>query len=162
MLICVTALVSLFATILESDPESYADQVIVEKAKRRLTLVCGARILKEYRIALGTEPTGSKQCQGDNRTPEGTYIIDSRNMNSRYHRALHVSYPNDADRRAAKRLGCKPGGDIMIHGLPTGYTWLGQDHSRVDWTQGCIAVTNAEIEEIWKLVRNGTSLLIKP
>jgi murein L,D-transpeptidase YafK len=162
MLSCKAALVSLFAILLGSTSEKYADRIIVEKAKRRLILVGGARVLKEYRIALGTEPTGHKQCQGDNRTPEGVYVIDSRNLNSQYHRALHISYPNDADRRAAKKRGCKPGGDIMIHGLPKGYSWLGHDHSRVDWTQGCIAVTNAEIEEIWKLVRNGTRVLIKP
>ncbi len=155
-------IVSLFATLLGSNLAAYADRIVVEKAKRRLILMCGAEVLKEYRIALGAQPTGPKQCQGDNRTPEGKYVIDGRNMNSHYHRALHISYPNEADRLGARKQGCKPGGAIMIHGLPKGYGWIGQAHSRVDWTQGCIAVTNDEIEEIWKLVRNGMPVEIKP
>ncbi len=156
------AIVTLFATLLATDSARYADRVVVEKAKRRLILMCGVEVLKEYRIALGTQPTGAKQCEGDNRTPEGKYVIDGRNTNSHFHRALHISYPNEADRQEARKRGCKPGGDIMIHGLPKGYRWIGQAHSRVDWTQGCIAVSNDEIDEIWKLVRNGTSVEIKP
>ena len=136
--------------------------VIVQKEARRLSILQGDRTLKTYRIALGRQPRGRKECQGDDRTPEGSYIIDSRNRNSGYHRALHVSYPNAADRKAAEKKGCNPGGDIMIHGLPNGYGWLGRTHTARDWTQGCIAVTNAEIEEIWKLVPNGTRLEIRP
>ena len=115
-----------------------------------------------YRIALGGQPYGAKRCAGDNRTPEGLYTIDSRNAASAFHRALHVSYPNPADREAARRLGCRPGGDIMIHGLPKGYAWLGKAHAVHDWTRGCIAVTNGEIEQIWRLVPNGTRVEIKP
>lgn len=122
----------------------------------------GDTVVKSYRIALGGVPKGHKECQGDNRTPEGHYIIDSRNKSSKYHRSLHVSYPNPADIRAAKKRGCNPGGDIMIHGLPNGYGWTGASHTAIDWTLGCIAVTNKEIEEIWRLVPNGTPIEIKP
>ena len=96
------------------------------------------------------------------KTPEGSYIIDSRNPHSQFHLALHISYPNDADRARARRLGVNPGGDIMIHGLPPQWAWLGAAHRKTDWTLGCIAVTNPEIEEIWALVRIGTPIEIKP
>lgn len=139
-----------------------ADHVVVEKQARRVTLMRGDRVLKIYAIALGGQSRGPKVCQGDNRTPEGTYVIDSRNGNSRFHRALHVSYPNARDREAARKARCNPGGDIMVHGLPNGYGWLGRSHTLHDWTQGCIAVTNDEIEEIWRLVPNGTPIEIKP
>lgn len=139
-----------------------ADHVVVEKQARRLTLMRANRVLKTYTIALGGQPRGPKVCQGDKRTPEGTYVIDSRNGNSRFHRALHVSYPNAMDREAAKKARCNPGGDIMVHGLPNGYGWLGRSHTLRDWTSGCIAVTNGEIEEIWQLVPNGTPIEIKP
>ena len=139
-----------------------ADHVVVEKQARRLTLMRGDRVLKIYAIALGGQARGPKVCQGDNRTPEGTYVIDSRNQNSRFHRALHVSYPNARDREAARKARCNPGGDIMVHGLPNGYGWLGRSHTLHDWTAGCVAVTNDEIEEIWRLVPNGTPIEIKP
>ena len=142
--------------------ETKADRVVVEKANRTLKLMQGEEIVRSYKIALGPQAKGHKQCHGDNRTPEGRYIIDSRNLNSRYHRALHISYPNSADVRAAKKRGCDPGGAIMIHGLPNGYGWIGRAHTALDWTQGCIAVTNEQIEEIWKLVPNGTPVEIKP
>jgi murein L,D-transpeptidase YafK len=140
----------------------HADRVVVEKAARRLSLLHGNQVLKTYAVALGGEPRGRKVCQGDNRTPEGTYVIDSRNRGSRYHRSLHVSYPNATDREAARQARCSPGGDIMVHGLPNGYAWLGRSHTLHDWTLGCIAVTNDEIEEIWRLVPNGTLIEIKP
>ncbi len=139
-----------------------ADRVVIEKGARRLSLFSGARTLKVYRIALGTNPVGPKQQEGDGRTPEGTYVIDSRNKNSAYHRALHVSYPNAEDRQRARRRGVSPGGTIMIHGLPNGTGAIGRAHILRDWTQGCIAVTNEEIEEIWRLVPNGTRVIIKP
>ncbi len=139
-----------------------ADRVLVEKADRRLTLMWKGTSVKSYRVALGRAPAGRKQCQGDNRTPEGLYRIDARNAASHYHRALHVSYPNSQDLTHAHRLRCAPGGDIMIHGLPNGYGWLGASHRLHDWTLGCIAVTDAEIEEIWQAVPNGTVVEIRP
>jgi murein L,D-transpeptidase YafK len=129
---------------------------------RRLTLIHDGHPIKSYRIALGSNPIGPKTRQGDRRTPEGIYVIDSRTAASGFHRALHVSYPSAADRVAAKRAGVDPGGDIFIHGIKNGLGWLGATHRLVDWTAGCIAVTNAEIDEIWRLVPNGTNVEIRP
>ena len=139
-----------------------ADYVVIEKAAHRLSLYRSGHLMKTYKIALGPNATGPKEREGDGRTPEGRYIIDSRNPKSAFHRALHISYPNDEDRRHARRLGVSPGGAIMIHGLPNGMGAIGIAHLLRDWTQGCIAVTNEEIEEIWRLVPNGTRVDIKP
>jgi murein L,D-transpeptidase YafK len=139
-----------------------ADKIIILKARRELTLYRGGVPVKTYKVALGRSAVGAKQCEGDGKTPEGTYRIDSRNANSRYHRALHVSYPNARDVARARRLGCRPGGAIMIHGITNGYGWLGASHRNVDWTIGRIAVTDREIEEIWAAVPNGTTVEIKP
>jgi murein L,D-transpeptidase YafK len=143
-------------------PALRADRILVEKSARRLTLLRQGRPVKSYRVALGHAPVGRKQCQGDDRTPEGLYRVDSRNAGSSYHRSLHVSYPNAGDAANARRAGCKPGGDIMIHGIKKGYGWMGSLHAAHDWTQGCIAVTDQEIEEIWAAVPNGTPVEIRP
>lgn len=140
----------------------HADRIVIYKSHRRMSLFWQGDLVKSYHVALGSAPAGRKQCQGDNRTPEGLYRIDSRNRTSHYHRALHVSYPNAQDLANARRLRCAPGGDIMIHGLPNGYGWLGKAHHLRDWTQGCIAVTDEEIEEIWDAVPNGTAVEIRP
>ena len=139
-----------------------ADKILIEKKERRLTLISKGNVLKVYRIALGGNPNGPKERQGDNKTPEGTYVIDSRNKNSRYHRSLHISYPNEKDKKRAKQLGVSPGGDIMIHGIKNGFSWAGDLHTEVDWTKGCIAVTDEEIEEIDRLAPNGTIVEIRP
>ncbi len=139
-----------------------ADRIVIEKARRRLVLMRGGRPLRSYRIALGRHPVGPKRRRGDGRTPEGLYRIDWRNPKSRYHLSLHISYPDRRDRARARRLGVSPGGSIMIHGLPNGMGWLGRLHALVDWTGGCVAVSNSEIEEIWRLVPNGTVVEIRP
>jgi len=139
-----------------------ADKVLVEKKERRLTLLSKGEVIKTYKIALGRNPVGPKERQGDNKTPEGTYIIDSRNRNSGYHLSLHISYPNENDIQRARELGVSPGGDIMIHGLKNGFSWVGASHRECDWTNGCIAVTNQEMEEIYKFVPNGTIVEIRP
>ena len=139
-----------------------ADRILVEKAGRRLTLFAGGEVLKTYRIALGGNPVGPKERQGDNKTPEGIYTIDSRNRDSSYHLSLHISYPNEDDRRRARALGVAPGGDIMIHGIKNGFAWVGDAHAEVDWTRGCIAVTDEEIEEIERLAPDGTVVEIRP
>jgi tetratricopeptide (TPR) repeat protein len=139
-----------------------ADKILIEKKERRLTLLSGGEVLKTYRIALGGNPIGPKERQGDNKTPEGIYVIDSRNMDSHYHLSLHVSYPNEKDKKRAAELGVSPGGDIMIHGIKNGFPWVGRSHTEVDWTKGCIAVTDEEIEEIERLAPNGTIVEIKP
>ncbi|MDR2018426.1 MAG: L,D-transpeptidase family protein [Syntrophobacterales bacterium] len=138
------------------------DKILIEKKERRLTLLSKGEALKTYKIALGRNPGGPKEMQGDNKTPEGIYTIDSRNRKSRYFLSLHVSYPNEKDRKRARELGVSPGGDIMIHGVPNGFSWVGGSHSQVDWTKGCIAVTNEEIAEIDKLTPNGTTVEIRP
>ena len=139
-----------------------ADKVLIEKKERRLTLFSKGEVIKTYKIALGGNPVGPKERQGDNKTPEGTYIIDSRNRDSGYHLSLHISYPNEKDKMRAKELGVSPGGDIMIHGIKNGLSWVGASHAEVDWTKGCIAVTDEEMEEIDKLVPDGTIVEIRP
>jgi murein L,D-transpeptidase YafK len=119
-------------------------------------------VLKIYKVALGSQPIGAKVQEGDGRTPEGKYFIDRRNPRSSYHRSLHISYPSLQDTEKAQRAGIRPGGDIMIHGIRNGLGWIGYLHRIFDWTQGCIAVTNSEIEEIWSLVADGTPIEINP
>jgi murein L,D-transpeptidase YafK len=138
------------------------DKVLIEKQARRLTLLSKGAVVKTYQIALGGNPVGPKERQGDNKTPEGTYIIDARNGNSGYHLSLHISYPNEKDRKRARELGVSPGGDIMIHGIKNGFEPVGVAHTESDWTEGCIAVTNPEMEEIYKFVPNGTLVEITP
>jgi murein L,D-transpeptidase YafK len=142
-------------------PDARANRVVVDKAARRLTLYRNDLPLKVYRVALGQEPIGRKQREGDGRTPEGTYRIDSRLEASGFHRALHISYPDESDRAAAP-AGANPGGAIMIHGIKNGLGWLGRAHRLVDWTDGCIAVTDEEIEELWRAVPDGTRIEITP
>jgi murein L,D-transpeptidase YafK len=132
-----------------------ADLVIVSKKKREMVLLRGESVLRTYRIALGREPVGPKRQEGDGRTPEGRYTIDWRNAKSKYHLSLHISYPDAADVARAREAEVDPGGDIMIHGLPDGVRKEG------DWTQGCIAVTDKEMDEIWGLVEEGTPIWIR-
>lgn len=140
----------------------FADKVLVKKMERKMYLLKDGKPYKEYRIALGDEPIGHKQQGGDEKTPEGLYIIDYRNPKSSYHLSLHISYPNKQDKDRAKTKGVSPGGDIFIHGSPNGFSILEPAFSGKDWTDGCIAVTSDEIEEIWKLVKNGTPIEILP
>jgi tetratricopeptide (TPR) repeat protein len=139
-----------------------ADKILIEKKERRLKLISKGEVLKTYKIALGGNPIGPKERQGDNKTPEGTYFIDARNKDSRYHLALHISYPNERDEKLAKQRGVAPGGDIMIHGIKNGFSWVGDAHAEVNWTKGCIALTDKEIEEIARLAPNGTLVEIRP
>jgi murein L,D-transpeptidase YafK len=139
-----------------------ADKVVVIKSKRLLMLLKEGDILKIYRVSLGKQPNGHKTKVGDKRTPEGSYVLDSRNVESKFHLALRISYPNESDIRNAEKIGVRPGGDIMIHGLSDKMKKYGKLHRTSDWTDGCIAVTNAEIEEIWRLVPDGTPIEIKP
>lgn len=138
------------------------DKILIEKNARRLMLVSNGDVIKTYRIALGGNPIGPKEREGDNKTPEGYYVIDSRNKDSHYHRSLHISYPNERDKKRANALGVSPGGNIMIHGIKNGFSWVGDAHAEVDWTKGCIAVTDEEIEEINKIAPNGTIVEIRP
>jgi len=141
---------------------SIVNRILVEKKARRLTLFRNNKPVKTYAIALGRQPEGHKQFEGDNKTPEGRYVIDARKKNSSFHRALHISYPSTKDVAFAARQKKSAGGNIMIHGLPNGMGALGPLHRLRDWTAGCIAVTNAEIEEIWRAVPDGTPVEIRP
>lgn len=156
------AMLVLFAASLSAHASQTADRIVILKSKRTLILYSDGKELKSYKVALGGQPIGPKSRQGDHRTPEGIYRIDSKNAHSRFHKALHISYPNQQDRLRARELGVSPGGDIMIHGLPDAYAYLGPLHRQHDWTEGCIAVTNSEIEEIWTLVQIGTEIEIRP
>jgi murein L,D-transpeptidase YafK len=138
------------------------DDVVVYKHDRKLVLLSRGKQVRSYRVALGGEPVGPKTQRGDHRTPEGLYVLDSRNPNSQFYKAFHISYPNSKDIATAKKLGVSPGGDIMLHGLPKKYAWVGKAHTLHDWTDGCIAVTNEEMDELWKLVPVGTPIEIKP
>lgn len=135
--------------------------IVVEKSKRQLTVYNKDKALKTYTIALGFTPTGPKEQEGDGKTPEGTYKICAKNPNSKYHKALKVSYPNSKDVECAKEKCVPPGDHIMVHGLGKGFSHLGQLHTLKDWTLGCIALTNEEIEEIYKAVEVGTSIEIR-
>jgi|SRR5580658_584546 murein L,D-transpeptidase YafK len=139
-----------------------ADRIVIEKSAHRLTLYSGTRVLESYAVALGAGGTAPKTEAGDRRTPEGRYRVDGRNPHSAYHLSLHLSYPEARDLRAAAAEGVRPGGNIMIHGLPNGLGAIGSRHRAVDWTAGCIAVTDGEIEEIWRSVPDGTPVEIKP
>jgi murein L,D-transpeptidase YafK len=143
-------------------PPKKADRIVIVKSAQTLTLMSGGQVLKSYRVALGGDPVGPKVKVGDKKTPEGEYIIDSKNPHSRFHFALHISYPNTADRGRARKLGVSPGGGVEIHGLDSKYAWVGSLHRQVNWTAGCIAVTNPEIDEIWPLVPVGTPVEIRP
>lgn len=144
--------------------EMKADEIVVNKSERVLYLKQNGQTIRQYKIALGNEPIGHKQKQGDGKTPEGRYFISGRNPHSAYHLSLRISYPNAEDKKQAAQKGVSPGGDIMIHGYPNRVPNRLFDfiHEKKDWTAGCIAVKDAEIEEIWKLVSNGTPIEIRP
>ena len=139
-----------------------ADSILVEKAARTMTLCQGAHVLRRYSIALGRRPTGDKECEGDKKTPEGVFVIDRHKLDSSFHLALHISYPDERHAAAARAKGVSPGSDIMVHGIRNGLAWMGKMHRWIDWTAGCIAVTDWEIEEIARAVPDGTRIEIKP
>lgn len=137
-------------------------QVRVLKEERLMELRDGDKIVRRYSIALGGDPVGHKRQEGDRRTPEGRYVLDWRNASSGYYRSIHISYPDAADKAAAAEAGVSPGGMVMIHGQPNGFGWMAWALQMFDWTNGCIAVDNAAMAEIWKMVPNGTPIEILP
>jgi murein L,D-transpeptidase YafK len=143
-------------------PALHVDRVLVLKKERALQLLSRGKIVKTYRIALGGDPIGAKTMKGDHKTPEGIYVLDFRNAHSKFYKAIHISYPGPRDRAAAREQGVSPGSDVFLHGLPNGFGYLGAAHRLKDWTDGCIAVTNAEIDEIWAAVEDGTPIEIRP
>jgi murein L,D-transpeptidase YafK len=140
----------------------HADRVVVLKKERTLQLLSHEKVIKTYKVALGGDPVGPKARQGDHKTPEGVYVLDSRNAHSQFYKSIHISYPNAGDRAAARQKGASPGGDVFVHGLPNGYGWVGASHRLKDWTDGCVAVTDQEIDEIWQAVADGTPIEIRP
>ncbi len=152
------------SAVQQPEQQLHVAKVHVTKSERRLDLIGDqGQILRSYKIALGQSPAGNKTERGDGKTPEGSYYIDARNPRSDYHLSLRISYPDKSDVRRAQKLGTDPGGDIFIHGLPNGKSWMyWKYNNKKDWTQGCIAVENDAIEEIYTLVQDGTPILIKP
>jgi murein L,D-transpeptidase YafK len=140
----------------EDEAIGIVDEVLVDKSDRQLYLLRHGRIVASYPIGLGPSPEGHKTQEGDGRTPEGRYILDWRNPNSRFHLSIHISYPNAADRARARRRGVSPGGDIFIHGTPWPLVTI------IDWTAGCIAVSNEDMDAIWAAVPDGTPIDIRP
>lgn len=143
-------------------PGTRVDLLVVQKSERRMLLYSDGAVVRSYAIALGHDPLGPKRRQGDHRTPEGWYLIDEHNPNSAFHRSLHVSYPSARDAARARAAGYSAGGDVMIHGTRNGLGWLGRLHRAADWTDGCIAVTDSEMDELYALVPDGTPIYILP
>src|SRR3982750_1455989 len=139
-----------------------ADRVLVRKSERRLYLMRGGDVLRAYRVALGLNPGGAKERAGDFRTPEGNYKLTRRNTRSDYFLSIQVSYPNDQDMQHARRNGWQPGGSIMIHGLPNDPRHTPDYYASQDWTDGCIAVTNADMVEIWMMTSDNVRIDIEP
>jgi murein L,D-transpeptidase YafK len=165
LIICVVAIGLVASAYLNVNPlpgDAVADRILIEKAARRLTLLRNGQTLKSYSVALGRAPIGAKEYEGDQRTPEGIYTVDFHKADSDYHLALHISYPEQRDIDRATAQGLSAGSDIMIHGLPNGRGWIGRFHRRSDWTAGCIAVADFEIEEIYRAVPNGTPVELRP
>ena len=138
------------------------DSVLVVKSEKRMFLLSKGARVKEYDVVFGGNPEGHKQQEGDERTPEGHYLLDYKKADSAFHKAIHISYPNQKDKAEAAKRGVDPGGLIMIHGQRNGYGWLAWITQSFDWTSGCIAVTNPEMDEIWRLVEVGTPIEIRP
>lgn len=138
------------------------DLVLVKKSERKLLLMSAGRAIREFSVALGPRPHGPKLAAGDERTPEGDYVLDGKNSNSAFYKSIHISYPNERDRERAERLGVRPGGSIMIHGQPNVTQWPADVAQTFNWTNGCIAVTDRQMDEIWDAVDVGTPIRIQP
>jgi murein L,D-transpeptidase YafK len=139
-----------------------ADAVLVDKSEKRLYLMQDGSVLRSFPVTFGGEPRGHKQQQGDQRTPEGRYMLDYKNAGSRYFKSIHISYPNAQDRASAKKRGVDPGGDIMLHGQPNGWGWASPVLQLFTWTDGCIALSDRHMEEVWQAVDVGTPIEIRP
>jgi len=138
------------------------DHVLVNKSEKKMYLLFHEKNVKEYNVVFGANPKGHKQQKGDEKTPEGRYLLDFKKEDSSFHKAIHISYPNEKDKTMAKKNGVNPGGSIMIHGQKNGLGWLSWLSQKFNWTDGCIAVTNKEIEEIWSVVKTGAPIDIQP
>lgn len=144
-----------------ADLSASIDKVLVVKSERKLQLLQGSKVLKSYRVSLGKKQ-GPKQFEGDKRTPEGTYLIDWRKNSDKYNLSMHISYPNDKDKQVAEKHGKRAGSMIMLHGTPLSAEYPEWFFHTLDWTEGCIALKNDDMREIWNLVRDGTLIEIRP
>ena len=144
------------------DKSVMIEKLVVEKSKRRLHVYSNGELIKTYKISIGRNPKSDKEFEGDKRTPEGLYFINDKNPKSGYYKNLGISYPNKQDIEYASKIGKKSGGQIKIHGLKNGLAWIGRIHLLMDWTAGCIALTNKEIDELYYTVKIGTTIEIKP
>jgi len=148
-----------------SEGLSVADKVIVKKSIRMLYLLQNGELLNKYHVTIGKVPIGDKEVEGDMKTPEGAYLLDYRQFSSDYYKSLHLSYPNERDKAEAESLGQDPGGMIMIHGTPPSWSlspygdWM---NVLIDWTEGCIAMSNDDMDEVWEQTTNGTVVVILP
>jgi len=138
------------------------DSVEVFKSKREMVIFSNGNKLKTYNISLGTEPEGPKQFEGDKKTPEGKYIFDRKNTATGYHLSIHISYPNEQDKIKAASFGKAPGSDIMLHGIPNNADLIESYYENNDWTHGCIAVNNNDMDELWRVIDVGTPVIIYP
>ncbi len=136
--------------------------VRVLKGERKLQLIADGKVQHEFRIALGANPQGHKAREGDERTPEGRYALDYKKADSGYHRSIHISYPNKKDIERARKMGVSPGGQIMIHGQRNGLGWLASVSQRFDWTNGCVALSNGDMDVVWNAVKVGTPIELLP
>ncbi|SDH80145.1 L,D-transpeptidase catalytic domain [Pseudomonas flavescens] len=161
-LLCFTFSLASHAATAPASTTATVDKILVEKSQRRLHLIGQGETLKSYRISLGKQPLGAKQREGDLRTPEGFYWIDWRRKSENYQLSLHISYPNARDQAQAKATGVKPGSMIMIHGTPLDDEYPEWFFHTLDWTEGCIAMKNADMREVWGLVKDGTLIEIRP
>jgi murein L,D-transpeptidase YafK len=139
-----------------------ADKVLVEKTKHKLTLFKNGKVIASYHVVFGGNPVGHKQQEGDERTPEGTYMLDSKNAKSAYYKSIHISYPNTKDIANAKRKRVSAGSAVMIHGQKNGYAAFEKQTQKFNWTLGCIALTNTDMDDLWSKVNVPTSIEIKP
>ncbi len=161
----IVGLFFLFTTSLFADTPTIADKVIVKKSTRMLYLSKEGKIYKQYHIILSKIATGPKEFEGDMKTPEGVYFLDWRQLSPLYNKSIHISYPNQADKAKAKQFGVSPGGMVMIHGTPLNWSlspigdWMPM---LVDWTEGCIAMGNNDMEEVWEQTSNGIPIIILP
>ncbi|MFO7704605.1 MAG: L,D-transpeptidase family protein [Halopseudomonas sp.] len=149
-------------TVFPSQAEPLVDQLLIHKAERRLEVISDGQVIKEYRISLGRQPLGHKQQQGDQRTPEGIYRIDWRHESPQFNLSLHLDYPNLKDRAAAYKRSVDPGSMIMIHGTPTNAPYPEWFFKGLDWTDGCVALSNTDMRTLWELVPDGTLVEIRP
>jgi murein L,D-transpeptidase YafK len=157
----IVSLLILIAPISVSAKET-ADLVRVFKSERKIQLIAKGQVIREFPIALGGKPVGHKRQSGDQHTPEGEYILDYKKSDSAFHKAIHISYPNPTDIENARKAGILPGGQIMIHGQKNGFGWLAFLTQRFDWTNGCVALSNKDMDEVWNLVDVKTPIELLP